>query len=418
MITQRYGVLELAYTTSFRLLWNDKGSGADEDGAFWLPNAQGDFRPIGPIVVNTYDDINGLYGGLLVKGDPGVVAEPVDYKPIWNDKGSGADRDGAVWRPIPPPGYVALGDLFWAGYDKPATNAIWCVRAEQTIGGDVGARQWWDKGSGAKADVSIWAVDTPRYPDNQEQVLYVPAFTFTAVPNYSEPSTTPVVNVLNLPSQVTVNPGPPIPVMTSYDRPPEEVHVIDRQDIVPFVLVKDDEKTVQWRVNNSPFYTLQRERWYNQIMYRDNRNGSEPARMSDSVETGVSQEESQAFSMKTGISVSATSGIDLFVKAEYTVSVSLELGYEHRYTNTVFVNETKTQEMTVPAHASGTLWAMDDQLFPIRRDGSILGSEGQLTFTTAAYVTGEYPPNAGVQSTALPSVPSARTVTETPERVR
>jgi hypothetical protein len=129
MITQRYGAIEIAYTTSFQLLWNDQRSGADEDGAFWLPKAQGDFRPIGPIVVRNYDDINGRRGGLLVRGDSGAVASPTDYQLIWADKGSGARRDGAVWRPVPPAGYVALGDLFWNGYSKPPTNAIWCVRA-------------------------------------------------------------------------------------------------------------------------------------------------------------------------------------------------------------------------------------------------------------------------------------------------
>jgi hypothetical protein len=370
-------------------------------------------------VVRGYDDINGKYGGLLVKGDSDAVAEPYDYKLIWRDSGSGADREGAVWQPLPHDGYVALGDLFWKGYDKPPTNVIWCVRDDHAIEGAVGARLWWDKGSGADTDVSVWAVDTPRYPDNHEEVLYVPASTFTAVPTYSEPSTTPVVNVLNVPSQVTVGSNPAPPVMSSYDRPPPQVRVIDRKDIVPFVLVQDDEKSVQWRVDNSPFYTLQRECWYRLVMYRDNQNGSEPARLTDSVEVGVSHEQSEAFSMKTGISVTAEYGvgIGLGLEQKYSVSVSLEMGYESRYADTAFVNETKSQELVVPPHASGALWAMDERLFPIRRDGSTLGPDSDLTFTVDSYVTGEFSGNTGAESTAQIAMPSARVVTDAPERV-
>lgn len=121
------------------------------------------------------------------------------------------------------------------------------------------------------------------------------------------------------------------------------------------------------------------------------------------METGVSRESSHAFSAKTGISVSAESGVNIGVSATATVNVSLELGYEHRYGDTVFSNASKTQELEVPPHSSGTLWDMEERLIPVRCDGSPLGSDAELTFQVDAYVTGEHPPAAGVRMATPPA---------------
>jgi hypothetical protein len=83
MITQTYGSLELGYTSRFRFLWNDQQSGANEDGAFWLPEQQpgviGEWRPLGAVCVRDYQDVNGHLGGLLIRAGPGaeqILAPP------------------------------------------------------------------------------------------------------------------------------------------------------------------------------------------------------------------------------------------------------------------------------------------------------------------------------------------------------
>ena len=59
---------------------------------------------------------------ILVTGD---VKDPVDYKKIWNSKGDGKgctecqEGDVTLWRPIPPTGYICLGDVAVEGSDKP-----------------------------------------------------------------------------------------------------------------------------------------------------------------------------------------------------------------------------------------------------------------------------------------------------------
>ncbi|KAK1244101.1 hypothetical protein MKX08_002239 [Trichoderma sp. CBMAI-0020] len=157
-------------TASFTPRWNDRGSGASRDGGFWHPSPQGDMRPLGSVAVPHYNDINGyntarLYGpsscsGAASASGPGPVASPTGYTQIWKDEKSGAAKDGSFWRPIPPNGYVALGDVAVSGWSPaPSTNDVWCVRVDLIKQGSFGSNSVWDdRKSGAKNDVSVWEI--------------------------------------------------------------------------------------------------------------------------------------------------------------------------------------------------------------------------------------------------------------------
>ncbi|KAM0523060.1 hypothetical protein ACHAPE_001552 [Trichoderma viride] len=163
-------------TASFSARWNDRGSGASRDGGFWHPSPQGDMRPLGSVAVPHYNDINGynmarLYGPSSCSGadaastsGPSIVASPTGYTQIWKDEKSGAAKDGSFWRPIPPNGYVALGDVAQSGWSAPSTNDVWCVRQDMVSQGSFGSNSVWDdKKSGAKTDVSVWEVRSSAY---------------------------------------------------------------------------------------------------------------------------------------------------------------------------------------------------------------------------------------------------------------
>lgn len=128
---------------------------------------------------------------MVMAGTPGSVADAVDYTQIWNDKGTGASMDGAVWRPSAPDGYEAVSDLWNRGYGKPDPSSVyviakqcvvqcqqtpqkiysgtkkpgvWCARQSSRSSSTV------DKGSWAPKDVTVWTVgveklNTPS-PDN------------------------------------------------------------------------------------------------------------------------------------------------------------------------------------------------------------------------------------------------------------
>lgn len=44
----------------------------------------------------------------------------VDFRRIWGGEGQGV----SLWRPMPPPGYAALGDCLVRGYDPPLSACV------------------------------------------------------------------------------------------------------------------------------------------------------------------------------------------------------------------------------------------------------------------------------------------------------
>ncbi len=59
---------------------------------------------------------------LAVAVNSGLAAYPTGYTRVW------AGAGGAIWRPQPPPGYVAAGDLFSTETDRePELAAMVCL---------------------------------------------------------------------------------------------------------------------------------------------------------------------------------------------------------------------------------------------------------------------------------------------------
>ncbi|XP_078506473.1 uncharacterized protein LOC144766277 [Lissotriton helveticus] len=81
------------------------------------------FYPLGDTAVQGYPKPK--YPGLSVKDDgKELVKPPLDFKEVWNDKGSGGKTDVTLYRMLPQPGYICLGDVAVASYfTKPDKNA-------------------------------------------------------------------------------------------------------------------------------------------------------------------------------------------------------------------------------------------------------------------------------------------------------
>ena len=147
--------LDIQRTCSLAKSWNDKGSGADLNGFFYLP------------YVDSSQFIIGGYGTqskkltaedcVLTAMESEQLVEPVTWELIWLDKGSGARKDGSMWRAVPPgEDYHCIGTVPQIDYDKPDLSNYRCVPTaftEHVVTSDV---IWTDEGSGAKQPVSIF----------------------------------------------------------------------------------------------------------------------------------------------------------------------------------------------------------------------------------------------------------------------
>ena len=135
--------------------WDDKGSGADLDGYFYLPVAEPAYFIIGGYGTRL-KELTGADCVLTVK-DSAQLAAPVDWELIWKDKGSGARQDGSMWRAVPPGDqYRCLGSVPQAGYEKPSLPDYRCVPASLTEKVVTSSLIWTDKGSGAKQPVTMF----------------------------------------------------------------------------------------------------------------------------------------------------------------------------------------------------------------------------------------------------------------------
>lgn len=108
-----------------------------------------------------------------------VVARPLGYARIWSDKGSRGKNDGSIWRPLPPDGYLSLGDVAAKGYDTLSVDKIWCVRVDLTGFGKFSASSIWnDGGSSSHSNVSLWSIISNTIEINDFNKTLIGADTF------------------------------------------------------------------------------------------------------------------------------------------------------------------------------------------------------------------------------------------------
>ncbi len=182
-------------------VWTDRGSGAQEDGSIWRPLPAPGYFVCGDRMRRAHAD-PGMLGETTPTiaavedprpGVPPMLAAPTSGARIWDDEGSGAHQDGSIWAPLRPY-YLAMGHLGSGKHSYPDMSAVRMLRADVAAvaylqggdkkpNGDHGWRIWWDRGSGADADVSAHAVHDG---DNKD------FGTFVAQANYLQPQPTSV----------------------------------------------------------------------------------------------------------------------------------------------------------------------------------------------------------------------------------
>ena len=333
-----------------------------------------------------------------LSGGKPALKPPTGYNFVWNDKGSGADKDGSCWSPIAPEGYVALGDVFATGYNEPSINDVMCVAKELNYEGLFEDKIWSDEGSGANRDFSSWQIKpTKSYVDSNDALIAVNSF--VGVGSHTRPSSSKIANTLLLPVPVVESGEPQQPVLTSKAQPPQQTTaVIDRVVTVPFTAVDDGGKTIEWILANSPFYTIERSVYYSLILFEDN-SSSIPQMKSRTVTTGISEEKSEQYSITTGITVGYETGVEAGgFSSKISVQLSLQLGYATTTSIGVFQNEEQHAELVTPPMTAAALWLLANDLTARRADGSAVAPGLKFDAANTSYITKQFPPpGEGVQ---------------------
>ncbi|XP_032835356.1 uncharacterized protein LOC116957357 [Petromyzon marinus] len=175
------------FSTEYEAIWNDRGSGAAVDVSIWRPSSlESGFYPLGDVAVTLHEQPKSA--SILVR-DSGnsLVRAPISVTEVWNDRGSGADRDVTVYRLNPLNGFTCLGHVAVASYSQtPSLNAYRCVNSSHVTQGRL-SFVWNDRGSGATRDVSFWSVE------NDPMLTGITAGTFISHASHSDLGTVPAV---------------------------------------------------------------------------------------------------------------------------------------------------------------------------------------------------------------------------------
>eukprot|EP01137_Pigoraptor_chileana_P000664 Opistho-2@37176 len=161
------------FVTQYEKIWDDSGTGAvPVDVTIFRPVPPDGFYILGDYAQRGRLDAPTLHRVLCVRQEATkshspipLLLPPVDYVKVWEDIGS-KPKFGpcSIWKPIPPEGYVAIGHIAHAGYDKPAVPTHRCVHMSIAVAGRAvyepdGIFIWCDRDSRAKfGDVSLWSV--------------------------------------------------------------------------------------------------------------------------------------------------------------------------------------------------------------------------------------------------------------------
>jgi len=215
--------------------------GWTNETALYYPVLPEGYRALGSLEVIGYANPDGNFAMMVVKAKEGsdALAEPVDYQFIWQGLSGGVPT---AWKPIPPDGYRAMGSVFTSGWSPPTPSKYVCVREDLTTRGSAGSWIWSDAGSGQQWwDISCWKINPPLCEPHD--FAYLHTGTFVAWNDLlNPPELEEDMNVLNveLPMLSEAPYQPYIPQLDSYDTPPEEtVPVMSKVTLVPCTIISD-----------------------------------------------------------------------------------------------------------------------------------------------------------------------------------
>jgi hypothetical protein len=267
-----------------------------------------------------------------------------------------------------------------------------CIREDLTETGEAGTFIWNDDDSRADWDLGAWEITTRDI--TPDEAVYMPMGTFVAWNYWHAPSAHPVMNVLKV-QLPRFDPGPGqdfVPELTGYDAPEAETPPLRAYEmLVPWTMIKDDAFTDMEQYAQSPLYRLERQIFYKRLFHNLNQT-SVTQNNSVEIKSGVSTTESETFSEKTGVSITAGGGVKIGrFSANVSVTVSTEMGYESQTSITELHETTVHVDAVTPPGKASAVWQKWTRFIVKRHNGVRLEPVAAWEFGIDSYVIDEYP---------------------------
>lgn len=147
--------LSVQAVSTFDWIYDDHNTGANHDISVWRPKLDQfpGYYSLGDVALPSHGTPARMT--FAVSGEGDLLAPPIDYDFVWDDKHTGGSHDASFWHPKPAPGYTCLGSVATLGYDKPSTQLVRCVRSEYVLPASP-AWLWDDQGSHGYSDGTVF----------------------------------------------------------------------------------------------------------------------------------------------------------------------------------------------------------------------------------------------------------------------
>jgi hypothetical protein len=366
--------------------------------SFWQPTAPEGYNTLGSFGQVGNSDPNGHRAAMVVKARPGsdAIAFTDTFQQIMNCPWYGT----GIYKPIAPPGYVAMGDFLVIvdyGTMPSPPDSVACIREDLTIPGETGTHLW-DMNGCNYVLYSFWNIDQPNIGAHSEAHLVQGTFvarTGTEQPDFDPSMNVPMVDLPMLaeaPYQIFV------PKMSSYDTPPEEtVPLMAKAMLVPCSIVNDSAYSgnIGWQVANSPFYRLERQVYYKLLYHNHNHNQTSEIQTNNvTITSGITTTESERIWNETSISISVEAGLSFkALSGKITATVSRTFGYETQTSVAELQEKSISSSINTPPGKAAALWQKYNRYILYRHNGTRLGAVSSWEFGIDSYVTDEYPDN-------------------------
>lgn len=144
-------------------LYDDSGSGANDDLSIWRPVVPAGYHALGDVAVSNSRDAPS-FSVPVVKDNAAAFTQPLGYELLWSDEGSGSESESAgegisLWHGIAPAGYTCVGVFAFEGYTQaPPASATRCIHDDYLLAGERSII-WTDAGTGSNLDAVIWTCE-------------------------------------------------------------------------------------------------------------------------------------------------------------------------------------------------------------------------------------------------------------------
>jgi hypothetical protein len=365
--------LEILLVTDYVHVYSDYGTGAGMDLSIWKQKLENGFYSLGHYAQVGYAAPQAVT--IMVKGlTNGSIAQPTSFTRFYTDAGTGGNQDLALWIPVAPSGYMALGLVATNG-GQPSAAEVVCVRSDLVTLAMAGSQIWNDAGSGGNQDLALWRINPPSFPKDSKY-SYITSGSFCGQASRAKPQNSNVTYALKVlipadEKKVT----PQRPQLSGMNKPAEKTDlVLTSISKLPCVSINDAVYVgnAARQVRETPGYRLERYDYY-QLQDFNTSTSPNEGKMTFEMTTGMTTSHEKSIQQTFGTSATATAGVESGI---YSASVSITVSYALSQSESISESEMKertaTKEFTVPAKGAGALYNLCHQYVLKRANGEVI----------------------------------------------